>query len=199
MNYKEVWKDHFKKLGNIGIQRKDVSDKEQTAIKGIMEYVIQAYGYEVFKNQCVLDYGCGIGRFFNMFDSADCKYIGLDLTKQNIDYCKSQYFSTFKEVDGEIMHLDDNSIEVIFTSTVLQHIPESGLLKLKKEFDRVLVPGGSMILFENTTEIESESEWVFFRPWTFYKDLFDFMDLQRKIDIIDIANEKHTLIIGGRK
>lgn len=200
-DYKKIWKDFFEKRGGVlGTERIYTTEDDRENIGSVLKHTIEAYGLKFFKGKRILDYGCGIGRFVDMFLKAGNKYTGLDLTKVNIEHCKKTYpDNTFIEVDGDSLPLEDNSIDVIFTSTVLQHIPENMLLKLKAEFDRILDTNGSMILFENTAEIVSDSIWVFFRPWTYYKKLFDFVDLQREIDITDRGNERHTLMIGRRK
>ncbi len=197
------WEKHFKDNGLKGIERKDQDFAERQVMTKIFQTVILEYGYKVFFGTRVLDYGCGIGRFTDMFLKARCQYYGVDIVKSNIVYCSEKHIRNIKSDFTLInqlnpMLLNISNIETIFTSTVLQHITD--LTAIQKEFKRVLAPDGYMILFENTSRLpNSENGFMTFRRYEDYRLIFDFVDLKRKIDIIDIAGERHTLMIGRRK
>ncbi len=193
------WEKHFKDNGLKGIERKDQDFAERQAMTRIFQTIIETYGKPIFKGKSVLDYGCGIGRFVDMFSSAQCEYYGVDIVKENVLYCDSQYMCDFTLINQRNPKLlNFNTVDIIFTSTVLQHITD--LTAIQKEFKRVLAPDGYMILFENTSRLpNSDNGFMTFRRYEDYRLIFDFVDLKRKIDIIDIAGERHTLMIGRRK
>lgn len=196
------WDKHFKEHGRKGTERKDSDVVERASITKIITTIIETYGRPVFQNKAVLDFGCGGGRFARMFLKAGCLYSGIDIVKSNVEFCKRDNKhpkAAFYLIDQRLkgLHFEAGSLDVIFTSTVLQHIHD--LTAVQREFERTLVGGGALILFENTSNGAPDSEFITFRTFGKYKEIFDFVDLKRKIDIIDIAGEKHTLMIGRKK
>ncbi|MCX6793385.1 MAG: arsenite methyltransferase [Candidatus Falkowbacteria bacterium] len=101
----------------------------------------------------VLDLGSGAG--FDAFLAADKvgvdgKVIGVDMTKEmivkaNENAKKYNYKNVeFKLGDIEELPLEDNSIDIIISNCVINLAPDK--LKVFKEANRVLKPGGKMYL-----------------------------------------------------
>ncbi|WP_322493962.1 class I SAM-dependent methyltransferase [Chloroflexus sp.] len=111
--------------------------------------------------QRVLDFGCGIGRVAPALREHFTEYIGLDVAESLIlkarelhrDLPNAQFLvNTASRLD-----LPDNSIDLIFSFGVFQHIPDQqAILRLFGEFARVLAPGG--LIF---TDICHHIRWLY--------------------------------------
>ena len=148
------WDKHFEKHGTAGAERISNDFSERAAITKIIQTIIETYGKPIFDGKRVLDYGCGAGRFVKMFRKASY-YIGVDIVESNIEYCKKKYPNEYFYLINRAQPILPD-VDVIFTSTVIQHIRD--LTELRKEFKRVL--GGSLIMFENFTALSFVASFV---------------------------------------
>ena len=101
-----------------------------------------------------LDYGTGtgfvplaIGNKLKINDTLICT----DLSKNILDVCKTnikkagfKFNQIYKKIDGSIIPVEDNSIDVITVNSVLHHIFD--LSKFSKEVYRCLKPSGLIIV-----------------------------------------------------
>lgn len=95
----------------------------------------------------VLDFGCGIGRLAPAFCAGFDEYVGYDVSEALIqkarslhkDLDRAQFFVTQRDrVD-----LPDNSVDLVFSFGVFQHIPDRQIIfQIISDFARVLKPGG---------------------------------------------------------
>lgn len=109
----------------------------------------------------VLDYGCGIGRFSQRWATMSTPITGVDVSRKMLQMAAERvemYAEThgephglqFKLIQpGKPIPLEDNSVGTVFTSTVLQHIPDTEFDAVVAELRRVLKPGGLVVIFEN--------------------------------------------------
>jgi ubiquinone/menaquinone biosynthesis C-methylase UbiE len=106
-----------------------------------MKFLIDKYVKEKDK---VLDLGCGNGRFSEFF----LDYLGVDSSQELIDIARENNPSkNFLVADALNLPLTDQSFDLIFSVSVLHHIPSKRLRsKFLQESKRVLKPGGTMIL-----------------------------------------------------
>jgi len=113
----------------------------------------------------VLDIGCGTGLLSmasKQLTSNGGKYIGLDVQKDNIDFCKRHYTdqnlefihfdvnnALYADAQSKTLlkwSIDDASIDVVTALSVWTHFNEQDALFYAKEVQRVLKPGGTAIL-----------------------------------------------------
>ena len=101
-------------------------------LNGIKEFAPQ------FKGK-LLDFGCGAKPYQSLFEVEE--YIGLDFEGDGHSH-KNETIDLF--YDGKVIPLDDNTVDGIFSSEVLEHIfnPE----EILKEFQRVLKPKGKILI-----------------------------------------------------
>lgn len=116
-------------------------------------------------NMQVLELGCGIGRdayqLLDFFDK-DGGYIGVDVTRDSIDWCNAnigQRYKNFKflhfDAENELYNplgtktsmdfsipIGSSSIDRIFLTSVFTHLYENEILHYLKEFRRILKPDG---------------------------------------------------------
>lgn len=152
------WSKRFDELGVHSVGPGDTSTEaelEQHRLmfrREIQPYLAQLKGP-------VLDFGCGVGRWVMDLPRP---YLGLDLTPQHIEMCKTK-FGHLRDVDFQLsdyLHsLPDKSFNSIFTITVLQHIVEADLRKeVLRQFRRLLSDVGVFLSVE-WAEGQREYDW----------------------------------------
>ncbi len=102
------------------------------------------------KGPC-LDYGCGSGLWKNLFKDFD--YYGVDQNEAMIKVAKERWpdqADRFIQVNWFGSHIDSGSVDLIFTSAVIQHNKHQDKDYMLKEFNRMLKPGGHYLMTECT-------------------------------------------------
>jgi SAM-dependent methyltransferase len=102
----------------------------------------------VFAGEKVLDWGCGNGRFFEIFANKEINYFGIDISEKLIEIAKNKYpQANFQVISPFDLPFPNNFFDKIFSIAVFHHIPsEEFRLKFLKEAKRILKPEGLLIL-----------------------------------------------------
>lgn len=113
------------------------------------------------KMESVLEIGCGVGIHSLLLSRFTNKFFGIDIPGEYLGYTPEGFNSSaevahhlvseifgvtnasFADAFPDSIPVEDSSFDLIYTWTVLEHIPE--LEKSYKEMYRVLKPGGRMI------------------------------------------------------
>lgn len=110
----------------------------------------------------VLDAGCGTGKFLEVLENNSSKYIGVDLSFDQLVKAKSKSCrenSIFINANLCDIMLGDNTVDLIVSPWVLGTVTDlEERNKCLNELKRVLKPGGEIILIEN--EEGSEFEYL---------------------------------------
>jgi SAM-dependent methyltransferase len=97
----------------------------------------------------VLDFGCGCGRVTrNWLALRETDVFGSDMSDEAIEWCRRNLpFATF-ESNGLAPPLtfDTASFDLVYALSVFTHLPEELQLLWMRELERVLRPGGLLIL-----------------------------------------------------
>ncbi len=104
----------------------DVSRDIQRKMKVIKQFIPDDV-------QSILDVGCGNGEITNNFDP---KYyvVGVDNSKEALTYVKrDKLLSSSDNMDK----IKDRSFDMVFSSELIEHLPEKVLLDTIKEFKRI--------------------------------------------------------------
>lgn len=90
----------------------------------------------------ILDIGCGEGLFL---EAAPDRIIGLDVNPEMVYQCR---LKGLKCIEGSCLEIpfEDNSVEGIYCSHVIEHLRWEEALKLVEEIDRVLCSGGVIVI-----------------------------------------------------
>ena len=105
-----------------------------------------------FKDAKILDIGTGNGNFIKILGSLDDGYksaIGIDVLDSAITSCKANFKDeriTFMKMDVLDMDFEDESFDIVSLSNSLHHLED--ISKTLKAMERVLVPGGVLIICE---------------------------------------------------
>jgi len=105
----------------------------------------------------VVDFGCGTCPYEPLFTERSFEYIGADL--RGNEQAKVQF------APGERLPFEDASVDVVFSSQVLEHVEE--VQEYLNECNRILKPGGLLLL-------STHGYWTYhgypddFYRWTFH-------------------------------
>ncbi len=108
----------------------------------------------------VLDLGCGWGPFINQITAAE-RY-GIDLNpdaKNHLD----RGVTLFEQRADEPWPLDDGSLDLVFSSNFLEHLPDrAAVMATLTEAYRCLRPGGRLVLMGPNIKHVGGAYWDFF-------------------------------------
>lgn len=142
----------------------------------------------ILENTKVLEFGCGIGRYCNMFNN----YIGVDITEELINLAqKTNKHKIFKQI-GIYEKLNYSDIETLFTATVLQHNSDDSVKRIIESLPENIQ---WFFIYENS---EVQSGTVQKRTSNQYLNLFKnkFKGLQLVDSVTHkIHKENHTLTV----
>lgn len=111
----------------------------------------QEAGVTISAETRLLDWGCGCGRVIRHFMDEGVQVTGIDIDALNIAWCRDHLApGRFETVDlMPPTPLEDNSFDVIISSSVLSHLTEEVMNEWLAEMNRVLTPGGVALLSYN--------------------------------------------------
>lgn len=134
----------------------ELFSKAEDKTEQVTEYLKQ----EV-REKVVLDAGCGTGKYLERLEPFVKKYIGIDLSFQQLEKASakiSREETTLIQGNLKKLPLKDNSMDIVISTWVLGTITNIEERKsCLKELQRVVVPTGKIILIENAEGSEFES------------------------------------------
>lgn len=124
------------------------------------ENKVANYLDKISKNKIVLDAGCGTGKFLSILEKSSNKYIGIDLSSNQLFKAKQKAEKSSTTLicsNLSKIPLEDNHVDLVISSWVLGTITNieernSALNEIK----RVLKNDGTIILVENAENSEFE-------------------------------------------
>ncbi len=113
----------------------------------------------------VLDYGCGTGRWVKFFRGYGLEYAGVDLSTEMVRIASER----FPETDFQALVADDIpfaplSFDLVCSIAVIHHNFYQQQQSILLRLNRVLRPGGFLVLFESVGPLEPEGALEFPRP-----------------------------------
>lgn len=158
-------------------------------------FTIDAFeAYEnLYKNQKlkVLDIGCGVVPLCNYVSLKGHDVIALDPIKSDIDFLLKNDMNSVHKSSVNYMHgygeklpFEDNSFDVVYSVSVMEHIASGNDLIVLSEMLRVLKVGGKLII---TTDV-MPNDGISYRKYTYpftsetLSTVFDFLDKYERID-----------------
>lgn len=99
------------------------------------------------ENKFILDFGSGTGANCSICHSD--RYLGIEPNMDRVRLAKRLYPNhTFEIFDERQIPIENNSIDYIFVVAVLHHISDEQIRSYLVEFQRILKPGGKVIVME---------------------------------------------------
>jgi len=116
-------------------------------------------------NAVVLEIGCGVGRITEAISAVAKEVLAIDISEEMIEQAKKRLASkenvTLFATDGLTYPIEDNSVDVVFSFIVFQHMSSVDVvLNNLKEVGRVLKPGGIAKIQVRGIPV-SRSEWFY--------------------------------------
>src|SRR5689334_22067001 len=145
-----------------------------------------------------LDFGCGPGRFTaDLAKMIQGRAIGLDTTRAFIEMAPHAEGVEYRPMTAGRIPVGDAEVDFLWVCLVLGGILENDVLRRSvDELNRVLKPGGLLVLVENTSAMADPAHWRF-RSIGAYQRLLAFAALEHKGDYED-ASERISIMIGRK-
>lgn len=128
----------------------------------IFEFVNMMRMTQLRKSDTVLDLGCGEGTLTFMLGRKTKQVIGVDIGEEGVEEARYKARELEGRVDAvfhcekiEKLGLAANSIDKVFSFSVIEHIPN--YLDVMEELSRILTPGGELIVsVDSFTDIDAK-------------------------------------------
>ncbi len=126
-----------------------------------------------FKNKAILEIGCGPGgNLMEVSSKKPSRIVGVDISAEMIALAKDKVSKQVevRKTNGTKLDFEDNSFDIVFTATVLQHnTDEEMLFPLIKEICRV--SGDKVFLFERIENKIKGDDLCLGRPISYYEQI----------------------------
>ena len=99
-------------------------------------YNITPITQRLAQGACVLDIGCGVGRYLVPLVRNGCRVVGADISRQALTLLDSNYSRVVADIQQ--LPFQDHSFDAITCYGVLQHLERAGREKAAAELFRVL-------------------------------------------------------------
>ena len=155
MERTKYWNEEYTKYWKNLTQEANDKEDDKTKVKklkdGDYKTIGQDTAYLLFdemaykKDEILLDYGCGFGRFYSYFNSR-AHYYGIDISESMISECKKSYPNAqdrFIVSEGENLPFDKNYFDKIICFGVFDACYQENALQ---EMLRVTAEGGIILL-----------------------------------------------------
>lgn len=197
------WEDRSKKFGKGSVVNLGHAAREYEETTGRDKERVFPYlkGLLNGNERVVLDFGCGVGRFTaDLARLINGKAVGVDPIRSLLEMADKDASTEYKIIDAGKIPMPDNSVDIIWTFTVLGCISDKLLKATAAEFDRILKDGGLLFIVENTTTCP-DKYFFKYRHFETLKEAFAFADLLHLGDYFDSVNniDERFSIMAGRK
>lgn len=134
-----------------------------------------------------LEIGCGFGRLSYVIAEHSAKHTAIDINPAALDRARGTYPDVeYKLGSADALPMEDASVQLIVTWTVLQHVPPDRIDRACREVIRVLAPGGTLLLCEETAHPDGRGKHTWHRPVAVYESMLAPLKLQRRRVISEI-------------
>lgn len=146
--------------------------------------------------EVVLDFGCGPGRFTGpLARLIGGRAIGVDPIARLLELAPSQPGVEYRLIRNGTIPVESASVDVAWICLVLMGITDPQALRhAGAELQRVLRPGGLVVLIENT-ESRPPSDHLRYRSFEEYAALMPWARLQPVSEYTDVG-ERITVMVG---
>lgn len=109
--------------------------------------IVKEFLHFLKKGDRVLDVACGPGNITNFFARRGVKIEGVDLSSGMLAIARKNHPKIkFRKMDMRKLNYADKSFDALLCSYALYHLTKKQALTALKEFNRVLKPGGTLML-----------------------------------------------------
>ena len=182
--------DHGLNIFSFGMMGSNLDDIGQS----MAQYILKKFPN--FSPKKVLDLGCTIGHntcaWKITFPEADV--MGVDVAPACLRYGNARARDqgidvSFQQMDATTLSLDNNSVDVVFSSMFLHELSVKNIRKVFKEAYRVLRPGGLMLHMELPPNDSLSPYDAFYLDWDAYYNNEPFYKAFRDQDFTKLRTE----------
>ncbi len=113
------------------------------------------------KRKKILEIGCGTGRISKLVANSGTDVYGIDISEEMLKHARRNVFNgIFARMSATTLHFQNNTFDLVLSSTVLQHLPYCDQEKAIKEMCRVAKKNGYIIVLE-LCDLEDRAKHVF--------------------------------------
>lgn len=154
--------------------------------------------YKIEKQAKILDVGCGQGPALELFTKNGFNPIGITLSREDVQYCRTKGFEVF-EMDQSFITFPDDSFELIWARHILEHsiMP----LFTLNEYYRLLSSGGLVYLevpgYDTEVHHEENPNHYSIFPLPVWRTMINrsgfkiLEEFQTKIKLLDGKNDEY--------
>lgn len=174
MNQKDLWEKLARENSRYYINSdkgRGITEEEFTD-SGLEDYIKYVLNDDLIMDtlkfgECpitIVDLGCGTGRMTEFMANDFDRVIGLDISGEMIREGKRRLGNPAEieliETDGESIPLEDNSVDVVFSYLVFQHIKSRSMVEKNfEEVYRVLKPDGLFKVRIRSDKVDLNKWW----------------------------------------
>jgi SAM-dependent methyltransferase len=146
----ERWKDSYREEVENVVSFSRVSAQYFTDLKARELLALVARRLGPASSLTAVDVGCGVGATDAALQGRFGRLLGVDIFEGVLEAARKANPSVeYLLYDGARLPLPDCSVDVVFTISVLHHVPPSRWQAFAREMARVLRPGGMAVVFEH--------------------------------------------------
>lgn len=135
------------KMYNNGVDYLLLENRYRGSEEVIKERMRDYVQYFLGANGPVIEFGCGRGELLELLAEAGVKSIGIDLDEAMVARCQEKGLTVVAaNCLDYIKSAEDRSIGGIIATQLIEHLEQDELKLLLTEAERVLMPGGKIIL-----------------------------------------------------
>lgn len=146
----------------------------------------------------LLDFGCGPGRFTpDLARLIGGTALGVDISEELIEMAPPGDDVSYQTIPCAELQLGDMRFDVVWICLVLGGIREPLLGEVARSIERVMNPGGLLLLIENTTPRKKDVPYWAYRSVQQYQAMFASIKLD-EIAHYEDSGERMTIMAGRR-
>jgi ubiquinone/menaquinone biosynthesis C-methylase UbiE len=139
----------------------------------------------------VLEIGCGIGRWASLVEKQIINYTGIDISLEMVKIARKRVNSPLLVMKADGLGFGDETFDLVFSITVLHHIPYDIQKEAIKEMCRVTRKGGYILIIEDTRNPRKPFN-LFAHPASTWQTLFE----DQGVTTVAMKNHKTYLALG---
>ncbi len=201
MNKNENWQKRAKTFKQV-----KYGSPSTSWTKGLEDRINLAKKYLIFKNQKVLDVGCGVGMFLERFKKEGAYVYGIDVDKDKVNIAYKKY-KNVKVSPAEKISYNKNTFDIVWLHEVIEHVENDK--KVIGECFRVLKNHGKLVIFAPNRLWPFETHGIFWAdkyifgniplvtyfPNTIYKEMTPHVRNYYKKDLLNLIADKSYKIV----
>ena len=194
------WERRARTMGARAVVNAGASDEQLAEISEDQRSTMFPILSEMLRGneRLALDFGCGPGRFTaELADAIGGRVVGVDPVAELLELAPAHPAVEYRRQSGDRIPLGDAEADVAWICLVLGGIIDSvSLRRTVVELERVLRPGGVMLLAECTNSKPDLPYWSY-RPIDEYVAMFDSVELTPRGQYMELDNT--VTVLAGRR